>query len=73
MRRRGLRWGEGHALRVNRLYLDAGYLTVTSSITRGPLGESVEGEPKSRRGTVDTSAPRQAPGRPHQGAGSRAG
>ncbi len=53
----GLRWGELHALRVNRLDLDAGYLTVTATITRGPQGEPVEGEPKSRRGNRTQSIP----------------
>jgi integrase len=47
----GLRWSEVAALRVGRLDLDAGRLTVAEGLTRGTGGRNVFGPPKSKLGT----------------------
>jgi integrase len=47
----GLRWSEVAALRVGRLDLDAGRITVAEGLTRGTGGRNVFGPPKSKLGT----------------------
>ena len=49
----GLRWSEVAALRVGRLDLDTGRITVAEGLTRGTGGRNVFGPPKSQLGDTD--------------------
>ena len=53
----GLRWGEVAGLRLRRLDLEAGRVTIAEQVTRGPKGISVVGPPKSRAGRRTLSMP----------------
>ena len=53
----GLRWGEVAGLRVGRLDLLAGTLTVAEQLTRGPKGVTVFGPPKSTAGRRTLTIP----------------
>jgi integrase len=53
----GLRWGEAVGLRVGRLDLLAGTLTVAEQVTRGPRGLAVFGPPKSTAGRRTLAVP----------------
>lgn len=53
----GMRWGEVAGLRVGRVDLEVGRITVAEQITRGPRGISVPGPPKSRAGRRVLSMP----------------
>jgi len=53
----GLRWGECAGLRVGRLDLDEGRLSVAEQLTRGRFGEHFFGEPKSRAGRRTLAMP----------------
>jgi integrase len=54
----GLRWSEVAGLRVGRLDLAAGRLTVAEGLTRGIGGRNVFGPPKSRAGHRTMSVPK---------------
>ena len=53
----GLRWSEVIGLKVARIDLEAGTLTVTEAITRGFGGQLVTGAPKSTAGTRTMTLP----------------
>jgi integrase len=53
----GLRWSEVAGLRVGRLDLSAGRITVAEALTRGIGGRNVFGPPKSRAGRRTISVP----------------
>lgn len=53
----GMRWGEVAGLRVGRVDLEAGRITIAEQITRGPRGISVVGPPKSHAGRRVLSMP----------------
>jgi integrase len=53
----GLRWGEVAGLRVRRLDLEVGRVTIAEQVTRGPKGISVVGPPKSRAGRRTMAMP----------------
>jgi integrase len=53
----GLRWSEVAGLRVGRLDLAAGRITVAEGLTRGIGGRNVFGPPKSRAGRRTMSVP----------------
>ena len=54
----GLRWSEVAGLRVGRLDLSGGRLTVAEGLTRGIGGRNVFGPPKSRAGYRTMSVPK---------------
>jgi integrase len=54
----GLRWGEVAGLRVGRVDVLAGTVTVAEQITRGPKGVSVFGPPKSTAGRRTLTMPK---------------
>jgi integrase len=54
----GLRWSEVAALRVGRLDLSGGRITVAEGLTRGIGGHNVFGPPKSRAGKRTMSVPK---------------
>ena len=60
----GLRWGEVAGLRLRRLDLDAGRVTIAEQVTRGPKGVSIVGPPKSRAGLSPMQMKNSAPAVP---------
>jgi integrase len=54
----GLRWSEVAALRIGRLDLTGGRITVAEGLTRGLGGRNVFGPPKSRAGRRTMSVPK---------------
>src|SRR5205807_878410 len=53
----GMRWGEVAGLRVGRVDLESGRITITEQVTRGPRGISIVGPPKSHAGRRVLSMP----------------